>query len=117
MVKLIILILTLSISKILLYFVIGDCIVYSGFNITLFNQYLAYVNQTGNDYQIKHDFFNEKAYTSANEILCNIVIVLRFVMKNNEKKNGSILLALQMRHILASLDNVASAADWIQKEA
>ena len=32
-------------------------------------------------------------------------------------KNGSILLALQMRHILASLDSVASAAERIQKEA
>ena len=36
-----------------------------------------------------------------------------------EKKieNGSILLAPQMRHILALLDSVASAADGIQKEA
>ena len=32
-------------------------------------------------------------------------------------KNGSILLAPHMRHILASLDSVASAADGIQKEA
>ena len=32
-------------------------------------------------------------------------------------ENGSILLALQVRHILASLDSVASAADRIQKEA
>ena len=32
--------------------------------------------------------------------------------KNGEKmENGSILLAPQMRHILASLDSVASAAD------
>ena len=33
-----------------------------------------------------------------------------------KKENGSILLAPQMRHILASLDSVASAADGIQKE-
>ena len=33
-----------------------------------------------------------------------------------EMENGSILLALQMRHILASLDSVASAADRIQKK-
>ena len=32
-------------------------------------------------------------------------------------ENGSILLAPQMRHILASLDSVASAAERIQKEA
>ena len=32
-------------------------------------------------------------------------------------ENGSILLAPQMRHILASLDSVASPADGIQKEA
>ena len=32
-------------------------------------------------------------------------------------ENGSISLAPQMRHILASLDSVASAADGIQKEA
>ena len=32
-------------------------------------------------------------------------------------ENGSILLAPQMRHILALLDSVASAADGIQKEA
>ena len=32
-------------------------------------------------------------------------------------ENGSILLAPQMRHILASLDSVASAADGIQKES
>ena len=32
-------------------------------------------------------------------------------------ENGSILLAPQMRHILASLDSVASAADRILKEA
>ena len=41
-------------------------------------------------------------------------------MKNCEKmemENGSILLAPQMRHILASLDSVASAAERIQKEA
>ena len=31
-----------------------------------------------------------------------------------ENGNGSILLAPQMRHILASLDSVASAADRIQ---
>ena len=40
-------------------------------------------------------------------ILCN----------GNENRNGSILLALQMRHILASIDSVASAVDGIQKEA
>ena len=35
-----------------------------------------------------------------------------------KKENGSILLAPPpMRHILASLDSVASAADRIQKEA
>ena len=34
-----------------------------------------------------------------------------------EMENGSILLAPQMRHILASLNSVASAADGIQKEA
>ena len=34
-----------------------------------------------------------------------------------KKENGSILLAPQMRHILASLDSVASTADVIQKEA
>ena len=34
-----------------------------------------------------------------------------------ENGNGSILLAPQMRHILASLDSVASAADRILKEA
>ena len=33
------------------------------------------------------------------------------------EKNGSILLAPKMRHILASLDSVASAAEKIQKEA
>ena len=32
-------------------------------------------------------------------------------------ENDSILLAPQTRHILASLDSVASAADGIQKEA
>ena len=32
-------------------------------------------------------------------------------------ENSSILLAPQMRHILASLNSVASAADGIQKEA
>ena len=32
-------------------------------------------------------------------------------------KNGSILLAPKMRHILSSLDSVVSAADGIQKEA
>ena len=39
-------------------------------------------------------------------------------MENEMEKmeNGSILLAPQMRHILASLDSVASAADRIQKE-
>ena len=36
---------------------------------------------------------------------------------NGKMENGSILLAPQMRHILASLDSVASAADGIQKEA
>ena len=32
-------------------------------------------------------------------------------------ENGSIPLAPKMRHILASLDSVASTADGIQKEA
>ena len=34
-----------------------------------------------------------------------------------EMENGSILLASQMRRILALLNSVASAADGIQKEA
>ena len=34
-----------------------------------------------------------------------------------EIENGSILLALQIRHILASLDSVVPAADGIKKEA
>ena len=38
-------------------------------------------------------------------------------MENLEMENGSISLAPQMRHILASLDSVASAADRIQKGA
>ena len=38
-------------------------------------------------------------------------------MENRKNENGSILLATQTRHILASLDSVASAADRIQKEA
>ena len=38
-------------------------------------------------------------------------------MENGKMENGSILLAPQMRHILASLDSVASAAERIQKEA
>ena len=37
--------------------------------------------------------------------------------KKKQPKNGSVLLAPQMRHILVSLDSVASAADGIQKEA
>ena len=39
------------------------------------------------------------------------------VSKWEKMENGSILLALQMRHILASLDSVASAADGIQRKA
>ena len=40
-----------------------------------------------------------------------------YIIEKMEMENGSILLASQMRHILASLDRVASAADRIQKEA
>ena len=37
--------------------------------------------------------------------------------KKKKKENGSMFLAPQMRHILASLNSVAFAADGIQKEA
>ena len=49
----------------------------------------------------------------------NDVTLIDKVEWKMEKKmeNVSISLAPQMRHILASLDSVASAADWIQKEA
>ena len=40
-----------------------------------------------------------------------------FLEMEKKMENDSILLAPQMRHILASLDSVASAADRIQKEA
>ena len=39
------------------------------------------------------------------------------VKSRHEMENGSILLAPQMRHILALLNSVASAADGIQKDA
>ena len=42
--------------------------------------------------------------------------ILRPAKWKMEMENGSILLAPEMRHILASLDSVASAADGIQKE-
>ena len=44
------------------------------------------------------------------------VLVLHF-FKEKKMENGSIFLAPLMRHILASLNSVAYAADGIQKEA
>ena len=55
-------------------------------------------------YRSKHFF--------ADDVVCGL-----FAIVENGSGNGSILLAPQMRHILASLDSVASAADRIQKEA
>ena len=49
--------------------------------------------------------------------LCAAYSLLCRFFKDKNGKNGSILLTLQMRHILESLDSVASEADGILKEA
>ena len=60
-----------------------------------------------------------KSISCMEESVCVCIGVCLYVCicGNGKLENGSILLVPQMKHISASLDSVASAADGIQKEA
>ena len=71
-------------------------------------------------YVIDPGFSKQKSYNARTGMESLVVTPISKVKKKMEMEkmeNGSILLAPQMRHILASLDSVASAAERIQKEA